>query len=69
MRETRLSGLMRGGSWPTHLGQLLPTLPAPGKSPGLGHRKQARHRSLLRLRVASLTSAGSGLSASLVDND
>jgi hypothetical protein len=27
MREIRPSGLMRGGSWLTHLGQLLPTLP------------------------------------------
>ena len=27
MREIRLSGLMRGGSWLTHLGQLLPALP------------------------------------------
>ena len=26
MREIRPSGLMRGGSWLTHLGQLLPTL-------------------------------------------
>ena len=27
MREIRPSGLMRGASWLTHLGQLLPTLP------------------------------------------
>jgi len=27
MREIRPSGLMRGGSWLTHLGPLLPTLP------------------------------------------
>lgn len=27
MRQIRTSGLMRGGSWPTLFGQLLPTLP------------------------------------------
>ena len=27
MQEIRPSGLMRGGSWLTHLGQLLPSLP------------------------------------------
>ncbi len=37
MREIRLSGLMRGGSWLTHLGQLLPTLPPSAQAVGKCH--------------------------------
>ena len=33
MREIRPSGLLRGGSWPTHLGELLPTLPPLARPP------------------------------------
>ena len=36
MREIRPSGLMRGGSWLTHLGQLLPTLPPSARPDGNG---------------------------------
>ena len=36
MREIRPSGLMRGGSWLTHLGQLLPTLPPSARLLGGG---------------------------------
>ena len=32
MRENRLSGLMRGGSWPTYVGPFLPTLPSSGNA-------------------------------------
>jgi len=38
MRQIRTSGLMRGGSWPTLFGQLLPTLPF-GSAPSFDGRR------------------------------